>query len=331
MKFQIFYLLLISQFISFGQFSAKEIEKGYKFYNSHNGIFQKKTKFTVNPNQIENVCYYINLDSILANFKSFSPDNFDKLDIVFSEDQVNTLNRKLQQIVKVELDPEKLDSRYIIGEFAVTNESFPVFQKSIDGVEYAFIYQSNLTVPEYSRLLIYEERDEDWAVLGFGQLPLFGKERMRERIQKFPEEYQVINSILLGTRDLIQLEFVEIDRISNGYSAESFQIPDNIKNKLDKDDLSKMMNFLNNAETGKMDITRLLDGLKVFPESEIKNCGKTIIRLSKPYLFEVEGEKYALIYSSIISSPLNAGASIKLLKKSNGLYELIASPMLWVS
>ena len=85
---------------------------------------------------------------------------------------------------------------------------------------------------------------------------------MRERIKELPEEYQVINSVLLGTSDLVQLEFVEIDRIDAEYSEESFQIPAGLKNKLNEDEFSEIMNFLNNSKTGKMDITHLLDGLK---------------------------------------------------------------------
>ena len=289
-------------------------------------------ELTADPNSIQHVSNYINLDSILSNYKSFRPGSKQKLDTIFSDKEKSSLNKKLQNIARVRLDPNKLSSRYTIRDTAVVNESFPVFQKSNAGSEYAFIFQKNEMVPEYARMLIYERKDDKWEILGFGQLPLFDKEAIRDRIKEFSEEYQVINSILLGSQDLIQIEFEKVFKKNGGYTEENFKLPEDLQENLGKNGLKKIMDYLNNSGTGKIDVTQLVDGLKAFPESEIENCREdSVIRLSKPYLFELEGEKFAIIYSSKINSPFNGSGSIKLLKKRKGFYEITGTLFFWIS
>ena len=159
-------IILLSIFCfqwTFGQLSETEIQQGYDYYNSK--IFTSAEKnllsTTLNPNEIEFACKWINTDSIFKNFKSQKSFFNNKLsylitnlDSAFSVDQLNSLNRKFQNLESISLKKKKLKATYELGDSSYFRQSFPVIQKAKDGNMFAFTYEEANFSKVYGRIRI---------------------------------------------------------------------------------------------------------------------------------------------------------------------------------
>ena len=147
-KFFPVYILAIFSFqFASGQLSEEQIQQGYDYYNSriiHIPSDKGLPTQTLDPNQIEVVCNWMNMDSIIKNLEYIYRDH-EKLDTVFSLKQRENIDRNLRNLESIILEKARLKPIYEIRGFTYFKESFPVIQESKDGGLYAFIYEeSNL-------------------------------------------------------------------------------------------------------------------------------------------------------------------------------------------
>ena len=221
-------IILLSIFCfqwTFGQLSETEIQQGYDYYNSK--IFTSAEKnllsTTLNPNEIEFACKWINTDSIFKNFKSQKSFFNNKLsylitnlDSAFSVDQLNSLNRKFQNLESISLKKKKLKATYELGDSSYFRQSFPVIQKAKDGNMFAFTYEEANFSKVYGRIRIEKKIKDEWYIVGWVNIPLYDLQKLKKDLAGLPQEYQVINSYMFGKDDYVLNEFIAIiDGIEN--------------------------------------------------------------------------------------------------------------------
>ncbi|HKJ49777.1 MAG TPA: hypothetical protein VJ973_11835 [Christiangramia sp.] len=349
------YTLLCFQFIT-GQLSNKQLEDGYQYFNTRQVIISPQKILptqTLNPNKLEFVSSWMNTDSILKNFESkrviingrFQHLNID-LDTVFGPEELRSLDKKFKKLERVSLDLNLLKSDYKLRDSTFFMKAFPIIQKGRDSVSYAFIYEESNYWQSFGRLKIEKQVKDDWHWFGSVSIPKFDIVKTIQQLKNLPEEYQVINSFLIGKDAVVQSTFIPINGGDNSYDRyRKFVTWDNIqKSSLDEDidvrkhfsksNLESITDYLNNNPEGSIDEKFLLDNVQIIKSSEINGDSRYgIYRISKPFIFhsDVDDGNYAIFYWSKVDGPLNGSGNLLIMKKEKGRYIKFLSQMLWIS
>ncbi|MCH4823656.1 hypothetical protein ML462_10785 [Gramella lutea] len=340
------------QFAS-GQLSEKQLEDGYQYYNTRKASIpplQILPKHTLNPNKLEFVSSWMNIDSIKKNFKSqrviidgrFQHLNID-LDSIFGPAETKSLNEKIKNLKSVMLDPKLLKSDYKLSDSSFFMKAFPIIQEGRDSISYALIYEESDHWQAFGRIRIEKQAEDDWLWFGSVIVPRFDIVKITNQLKNLPEEYQVINSFLIGKDALIQSKFIPINGGGDNYDRYSeFETWDKIQNSsLDEDidvrkhfsksNLASITKYLNSDPKGSIDKSFLLGNLKSLDATNKIKYG--IYKISKPFIFhsDIDNCYYAIFYWAKVDGPLNGSGNILVMKKENGRYVKFLSHMLWIS
>lgn len=354
-------LLIITIFnyqFTFGQLTQKRLQEGYEYYNSREIVISPDKILlsnTLNPNQIQFVCKWINSDSIVKNFeakRSMVGNRLEylqiSLDSVFSDNQKQQLNYKLQNLERVQLEKNRLTAEYELRDSSFFRQSFPIIQMAKDSSNYVFIYEEAKFSSAFGRIRIEKMVEKEWEWVGSVMIPRFDMYEFKQRIKPLPEEYQVINSFLVGRKAKIKSEFAQIYKGSDGnydryacfdtwakIQKSSFDEVKDITLHFSKSNLELIAKYLNSKILGSINDSFLLDNLQTVGSSEIANSSNKygLYNISKPYVFksDLDGELYAIFYWSKTDGPLNGSGNIIIMKKVNGRYVKFISRMLWIS
>ena len=357
-KFFPVYILAIFGFqFASGQLSEEQIQQGYEYYNSRKNLIDPEkilSSVTLNPNQIENACDYINTDSIFKNFdaqKSIINNKLlylqKELDTAFTDSQLKSLNRKFQKLDSISIQKARLKSSYKLLDSSYFKQSFPIIQQSKDSSIYAFIYEESKFYDRFGRMSIEKKVDDDWKNIGGVFIPLYNLDKFRNDLIKLPEEYQVINSYLAGEKDFIAEKFIEIkskwitsDRYKDFEAWKNmgrtiFQDRIDITKHFEKSNLVDIVNYFRSGNTGFIDESMLFTNLKCSTIESFSdyNSGSNIYSFSKPFIFtsNLTCDTYAVFYVSRFGGPLNGSGSIIVMQKKNGIFKTLISHMLWIS
>ena len=335
--------------ISFGQLVQEEIQRGYDYYNSKKNLISAErnlSSFTLNPNQIETVCFSMNRDYIIENFFSFKKSE-KKIDAVFSQEQWANIERKFRSLESIKLERQKLKSEYKLRDSSYFKQSFPIIQKSKDSSLYAFIYVEAEFSSAYGIIAIDKKLEGNWESYGRVSIPLYDSDRLANKIVHLPEEYQVINSYLAGKEDYVLNTFVPGHRESlignrlkdfeawNAMGRSIFEDRVNVKEHFEKRNLVDIVENFIESKSGTIRQSMILGDLKCVTENSFSGDNKAgdIYSFSKPFIFisNITCETYAVFYVSSFGGPLNGSGHLVVMHKKDGLFQTLISHMLWIS
>ncbi|MEO2126664.1 MAG: hypothetical protein ABGW91_00770 [Christiangramia sp.] len=350
-----FLVFLNATFSCHAQLKDRDISNGYNYYNSKsvkNSPLDVLNGVTMNPNEKNIVRDFFNKDSIIKYFephKTLVDNKFvelqENIDSAFSAQQLYDLDIKLNSLKSVNIDKSKLKADYRIIDSTFFMSSFPIIQKSKDSVQYAFIYEEAKNRP-YGRLRIEKNIFDNWFWVGTVRIPKVDFEKFKSSIKNFPEEYQVINCFLFGKEASVRKEFSQNGSTSRDFDylldpekwnrfSYPFEEQIEIRKHLSDDNIQNIVNYLNGEIEGLIDEDFLLEEISCYSEKEILKPEDAygLYNLSKPYVFVsgVNNNKYAIFYYSKVDGRLNGGGGLILMKKINGIYEVLISEALWVS
>ncbi|MGB8703448.1 MAG: hypothetical protein WCD31_00310, partial [Gillisia sp.] len=270
--------------------------------------------------------------------------NHSTLNNTFNEFQIRELKSKLRNIKSVQLEKEKLPAGIKINGFTSKEVSFPIIQIGKDSIKYAFQYEKFNHSKNWGRILICK-KESRWDFFGYVEVPLFGYSQRIKDIQHLPDEYQIINILLLGQDENLRKKFIQVPEYlkQDGYfksfldfsTWESLQTGFfntshiDFKSVFNKTDLQKIVDYLNISPRGRIKAKMLLGNLKISKSSK-DNFG--IFRLTKPLIFLAKSkEKYAFLYWEKVNGPENGSGNIVLFHFNHGRWEIIMQSMLWIS
>lgn len=294
------------------------------------------------PNKIENVCNWLNTDSI---FKNFSSDykEYKNLDSVFSLQQKESLDQKFRNLESISLDKERLKPVYEIRDSSYFKRTFPVIQQSKDGSLYAFIYEESESLKSFGKMRVEKKVVGDWKIIGMVLVPRYDPKKLKKELVELPDEYQVINSYLAGKDDFVQGKYIPFySQDINFDSLEKFEEWDQIgfsgsklKDHFTKHDLQNMVRHFKQASSADIEKDYLLGDLERTPREGYSGDldGKDLYSFSKPYVFvsSITCETYAVLYVTRYGGMLNGSGGIIIMKKIDGVFERVLSGLFWFS
>ena len=334
---------------SYCQLGNKQLEDGYNFYNSrkiHIPSDKRLPAQTLDPNQIEVVRIWMNMDSIIKNFRSLYRDH-KKLETVFNLKQRESIDQKLRNLEGITLQKDRLKPVYEIRDFTYFKQSFPIIQESNDGGLYAFIYEESESSRSFGRMKIEKKVSGDWKIIGMAQIPRFDQQKLKNELVNLPEEYQVINSYLAGKNDLVQGKYIQaenLNEIKNWLEdlensdkkprSGSKDRPD-LMEHFDSKNLEDIAKNLQKGSSEKIERSGLLGDLGRAPDEGYAGDldGKYLYSFSKPYIFisNLTCKTYAVFYVSNYGGMENGSGGIVIMQKNDGMFEILISHMLWIS
>ncbi len=342
---QVFILsILCFQFAS-GQLSKEEIQQGYDYYNTkevHTLLNKNLSSHSLDPHRIENVCFWINTDSIFKNFRSLRRE-YKKLDSVFSLNQKESLDKKFRNLESLSLEKDRLKNVYKVRDSSYNKQSFPVIQKSKDGSLYSFIYEEVGFSRSFGRLKIEKKVKGDWEIVGTVLVPRYDRKELRRELMSLPEEYQAINSYLAGKDDFVLGQYIPFEIYLENYDGlEKFEKWEEVgvserrlKDHFQEEDLRNMVRHFKQASLEELEKSWLLGDLELTPKAGYSGDldEKYLYSFSKPYVFvsSLTCDTYAVFYVSKYGGPLNGSGNIVIMRKVDGMFEISISHMLWIS
>lgn len=336
------------QFAS-GQLSDEQIQEGYNYYNSriiHIPSDKSIPTQTLDPNQIEVVCNWMNIDSIIKNLKYIYRDH-EKLDTVFNLKQRENIDRDLRSLESIILEKDRLKPIYEIRDFTYFKESFPVIQESKDGGFYAFIYEESKYSRSFGKMRIEKRISGDWKIIGTALIPRYDQKKLKNELINLPEEYQAINSYLAGKDDFVQGRYIQAEHVSRFNNWLEDLDNSNIKPRsgskerldlrehFDSKNLVDIAKNLQKGSSEKIERSGLLGELERAPDEGYAGDldGKNLYSFSKPFIFtsNITCKTYAVFYASKYGGMENGSAAIVIMQKSDGIFKPFFSYMLWIS
>lgn len=341
---------------NYAQLSQEQLELGYQFYNESNSYYPFKhytDSVTVDPNSIEFAKDYFNYESIVSNYKPYwdlkiSGYKQESLESIFDSAQIANLKKNLDEIEEVDLNREKLSSQIVFQKDRL-KESFPIIQQAKDSSFYAFVYQDFSRSPMNARIVVQRKANKKWEYMGEIEVPLFNKKAFQEELQNYSSEYQIINDFLHGKKELISKKFIQVpdDVVEENFNAylhhetwnnfhQGFNVePIDFKVQFSKEDLRKIVIYLNSPAEGRIKERELLGNSKTISEPGFlkrREISHGILFLSKPYIFtNFQNEKFGIFYWEKQNGFENGSGNIVIYKLTDGVWEVLFSHMLWIS